>query len=52
MHMMRCSKGRVKGENKIRGVRRLGFQTLGWDFWDVTNLPHLKESRPRDLDWI
>jgi hypothetical protein len=26
--MMRCSKGRVKGENKIRGVRRLGFQTL------------------------
>jgi hypothetical protein len=28
MHMMRCSKGRVKGENKIRGFRRLGFQTL------------------------
>jgi hypothetical protein len=40
-------------KNKIRGgVRRLGFQTLGWDFWDVTNLPHLKESHPRDLDWI
>jgi hypothetical protein len=36
MHMMRCSKGRVKGENKIRRVRRLGFQTFGWDFWDVT----------------
>ena len=52
MHMRRGSKGRVKGENKIRGVRRLGFQTLGWDFWDVTNLPHLKESRPRDLDRI
>jgi hypothetical protein len=34
---MRWSKGRVKGENKLRGgVRRLGFQTLGWDFWDVT----------------
>jgi hypothetical protein len=27
--MRRGSKGRVKGENKIRGrVRRLGFQTL------------------------
>jgi hypothetical protein len=36
MHMMRFSKGRVKGENKIGGVRRLVFQTLGWDFWDVT----------------
>jgi hypothetical protein len=34
------------------GIRGLGFQTSGWDFWDVTNLPHLKESRPRDLDWI
>jgi hypothetical protein len=27
----------------------LGFKPrLG--FWDVTNLPHLKESRPRDSD--
>jgi hypothetical protein len=30
-------------------IRGLGFQTSGWDFWDVTNLPHLKESRPRAL---
>jgi hypothetical protein len=28
MHMRRGSKGRVKGENKIGGVRRLGFQIL------------------------
>jgi hypothetical protein len=41
---MRCSKGRVKGENKIRGVRRLGFQTLGWDFWDVTTFVRLQNN--------
>jgi hypothetical protein len=31
---------REKKEIRGGGVRRLGFQTLGWDFWDVTNLPH------------
>jgi hypothetical protein len=35
-------------DKKEEGVR-LGFQT--WvRIWDVTNLPHLKESRPRDSD--
>jgi hypothetical protein len=27
---------REKKEIRGGGVRRLGFQTLGWDFWDVT----------------
>jgi hypothetical protein len=35
-----------------KGVWEVRVSNLGWDFWDVTNLPHLKVSRPRDLDWI
>jgi hypothetical protein len=31
--------------------RRIGSLFLGVKFWDVTNLHHLKESRPRDSDW-
>jgi hypothetical protein len=42
-----------RGENKIRGgFRGVRVPNLGLIFWDVTNLPHLKESRPQDLDWI
>jgi hypothetical protein len=36
------------GIDNKKGVR-LGFQTWVRN-WDVTNLPHLKESRPRDSD--
>jgi hypothetical protein len=32
--------------------RRLSVSNLDWDFWDATNLPHLKESRPRDSDGV
>jgi hypothetical protein len=37
---------------EIRGGLEIRVPNLGLRFWDVTNLPHLKESRPRDLDWI
>jgi hypothetical protein len=36
MHMRRGSKGRVKGENKIRGVR---VSNLGWDFGMLQTYP-------------
>jgi hypothetical protein len=40
--------GEFWGKIIRRGVR-LGFQTWVRN-WDVTNLPRLKESRPRDSD--
>jgi hypothetical protein len=31
---------------EIRGGLEIRVPNLGLRFWDVTNLPHLKESRP------
>jgi hypothetical protein len=50
MHMMKCPMRWGLGDNQEkRGEIRVS--NLGVKFWDVTNLPYLKESRPRDSDW-
>jgi hypothetical protein len=47
--MMRRPMGWSLGRDKYVGIR---VPNLRLNFWDVTNLPHLKESRPRDLDGV
>ena len=51
MHMMKENlAGDLELEDEGRGKGGIRVSNLDWDFWDATNLPHLKESRPRDSD--